>query len=56
MLCFTGEKKDSLFLMLANEAYVKKACQTYNVVIWHALLGHAGYQILQQFFSKKIGR
>ncbi|KAK3010128.1 hypothetical protein RJ639_009802 [Escallonia herrerae] len=44
---FSGEKKGSLFVMSAGEAYVKKTCQTSNAAIWHARLGHIGYQLLQ---------
>ncbi|KAH0652926.1 hypothetical protein KY289_030604 [Solanum tuberosum] len=33
-----GEKKGSLFVMSASEAYVKKTNQTDNVTIWHAQL------------------
>ncbi|KAJ0046528.1 hypothetical protein Pint_04325 [Pistacia integerrima] len=41
-----GEKKCSLFVMSAGEAYVKKTSQINNATIWHARLGHAGYQML----------
>ncbi|XP_071687311.1 uncharacterized protein [Rutidosis leptorrhynchoides] len=33
---FTGEKKGSLFVLSAGEAYVKKTSQTDNGAIWHA--------------------
>ncbi|KAK3001904.1 LOW QUALITY PROTEIN: hypothetical protein RJ639_022194 [Escallonia herrerae] len=51
---FSGEKKGSLFVMSAGEAYVKKTSQTNNAAIWHARLGHVGYQLLQQISSKKL--
>lgn len=50
----TGAKKGSLFVMLAGEAYVKKTSQTDGVAIWHARLGHVGYQMLQQISSKNL--
>ncbi|KAI9073927.1 hypothetical protein K1719_044100 [Acacia pycnantha] len=43
---FSGGKKGSLFVMSAGEAYVKKTSQTDNAAIWHAWLGHLGYQML----------
>ncbi|KAF2287872.1 hypothetical protein GH714_003053 [Hevea brasiliensis] len=42
----SGERKGSLFVMSAGEAYVKKTSQTENAAIWHARLGHLGYQLL----------
>ncbi|KAG6437849.1 hypothetical protein SASPL_102779 [Salvia splendens] len=51
---YIGEKKGSLFVMSAGEAYVKKTSQTDNTSIWHARLGHVGYQLLQQMSSKKL--
>lgn len=50
----TGEKKGSLFVMSAGEAYVKKTSQTDNAAIWHARLGHVGYQMLQQISSQRL--
>ncbi|KAF7842361.1 berberine bridge enzyme-like 8 [Senna tora] len=51
---FYGKKKGSLFVMTAGEAYVKKTSQTDNAAIWHARLGHVGYQLLQQISSKGL--
>ncbi|KAJ4979588.1 hypothetical protein NE237_010368 [Protea cynaroides] len=51
---FTGEKKGSLFVMSVGEAYVKRTSQTDSATIWHARLGHLGYQMLQQISSKKL--
>lgn len=50
----SGEKKGSLFVMSAGEAYVKKTSQINSAAIWHACLGHVGYQMLQQVSSKKL--
>ncbi|KAF7843277.1 Retrovirus-related Pol polyprotein from transposon TNT 1-94 [Senna tora] len=50
----SGKKKGSLFVMSAGEAYVKKTSQTDSAAIWHARLGHLGYQMLQQISSKKL--
>ncbi|KAK3009353.1 hypothetical protein RJ639_013089 [Escallonia herrerae] len=38
----------------SGEVYVKKTSQTDNAAIWHARLGHVGYQLLQQISSKKF--
>ncbi|KAK3002472.1 hypothetical protein RJ639_022112 [Escallonia herrerae] len=51
---FSGEKKGSLFVMSAGEAYVKKTSQIDNAAIWHARLGHVGYQLLQQISFKML--
>ncbi|KAK9120307.1 hypothetical protein Syun_017924 [Stephania yunnanensis] len=50
----SGERKGSLFVMSAGEAYVKKTSQTESAAVWHARLGHLGYQLLQQISSKKL--
>nr|DAD20269.1 TPA_asm: hypothetical protein HUJ06_021732 [Nelumbo nucifera] len=42
----SGEKKGYLFVMSVGEAYVKKTSQANSVAIWHARLGHVGYQML----------
>ncbi|KAL0431919.1 UNVERIFIED_CONTAM: hypothetical protein Sradi_0817900 [Sesamum radiatum] len=47
-IVFTGEKRGSLFVMSAGEAYVRKISQTDKAAIWHARLGHLGYQSLHQ--------
>ncbi|KAK3005199.1 hypothetical protein RJ639_016441 [Escallonia herrerae] len=49
-----GEKRDSLFVMSAVEAYVEKTSRNDGASIWHARLGHVGYQMLQQISSKKL--
>ncbi|KAF3653575.1 putative receptor-like cytosolic serine/threonine-protein kinase RBK1-like [Capsicum annuum] len=53
-IIFTGERKVSLFVMSTGEAYVKKTSQTDSAAIWHARLGHVGYQILQQISSRNL--
>ncbi|GJY14422.1 integrase [Tanacetum coccineum] len=50
----TGKKKGSLFVLSADEAYVKKTSQNDSAAIWHARLGHIGYQLLQQISSKRL--
>ncbi|KAL4279785.1 hypothetical protein GQ457_03G014780 [Hibiscus cannabinus] len=37
-----------------GEAYVKKTSQTESATIWHARLGHLGYQLLQKISSKML--
>ncbi|KAK1371141.1 CCHC-type domain-containing protein [Heracleum sosnowskyi] len=51
---FTGEKKDSMFVMSVGEAYVKKTSQIDKASIWHARLGHLSYPLLQQISSHKL--
>ncbi|KAH0716601.1 hypothetical protein KY290_012761 [Solanum tuberosum] len=51
---FAAKKKGSLFVMLVREAYVKKTRQIDNAAIWHARLGHLGYQMLQNISSDKL--
>lgn len=53
-MVFTGEKKDSLFVMSVKESYVKKTGQTENATIWHARLGHMSYKLLHQISMKKM--
>ncbi|KAK3011144.1 hypothetical protein RJ639_012869 [Escallonia herrerae] len=48
------EKKESMFLMSAREGYVEKTSKKDSAVIWHARLGHVGYQMLRQISSKKL--
>lgn len=42
------------FVMAVGEAYVKKTSLVDSVTIWHARLGHLGYQLLRQICSKKL--
>lgn len=51
---FTGKKKESLFVMTASEAFVENTSRNDRASIWHARLGHIGYQLLQQISSKKL--
>ncbi|KAK3042181.1 hypothetical protein RJ639_001301 [Escallonia herrerae] len=53
-ILLVGEKKESLFVMSAGEAYVKQTSKNDRAAIWHARLGHVGYQMLQQISSKKL--
>ncbi|KAL0371749.1 UNVERIFIED_CONTAM: Retrovirus-related Pol polyprotein from transposon TNT 1-94 [Sesamum calycinum] len=53
-IMFTGEKRGPLFVMSVGETYVKKTSQTDKASIWHAQLGHLGYQLLHQISLKKL--
>lgn len=44
---FSGTRKGSLFVMSAAESYIKRTTQSDTVAVWHARLGHIGYQMLQ---------
>ncbi|KAL0388999.1 UNVERIFIED_CONTAM: hypothetical protein Scaly_0257000 [Sesamum calycinum] len=52
ILC--GERKGSLVVMSVGETYVKKTSQMDSAATRHARLGHMGYQMLQQIFSKGL--
>ncbi|KAJ1388134.1 gag-polypeptide of LTR copia-type [Sesbania bispinosa] len=39
-----GKRKDSLFVLSAGEAYVRRTSQVDSPTVWHANLGHVGYQ------------
>ncbi|KAK3022504.1 hypothetical protein RJ639_046781 [Escallonia herrerae] len=53
-ILLVGEKKESLFVMSAGEAYVEKTSKNDRAAICHARLGHVGYQMLHQISSKKL--
>ena len=50
----TGKRKDSLYVLSANDAYVEQTSQNAGVSFWHARLGHVGYQLLQKISTKKL--
>ena len=49
-----GKRKDSLFVLSAGEAYVKRTSQVDSPTLWHARLGHVDYQMLQIIASNKL--
>ncbi|KAA8538375.1 hypothetical protein F0562_028079 [Nyssa sinensis] len=51
---FTGKRKDSLYVLSTSDAYVEKTGQNASVTLWHARLGHVGYQLLQKISTKKL--
>nr|DAD45748.1 TPA_asm: hypothetical protein HUJ06_003978 [Nelumbo nucifera] len=53
-ILFTGKRKESLYVLSANDAYVKKTGQNASAALWHARLGHIGYQLLQKISSQKL--
>ena len=44
---FTRTKKNSLYVLSASEAYIQKTSKNTSPSVWHARLGHVGYQLLQ---------
>ena len=48
------KRKDSLFVLSAGEAYVKRTSQVGSPTLWHARLGHVDYQMLQIIASNKL--
>lgn len=53
-ILFIGRKKNSLYVLSASEAYVEKTSQNTSVALWHARLGHVGYQLLQQISTNRL--
>ena len=53
-IIFKGKRKDFLFVLSAGEAYVKRTSQVDSPTLWHARLGHVGYQMLQIIASNKL--
>ena len=51
---FNGRKKNSLYVLSATKAYVGKTSQNTNAPLWHARLGHVGYQLLQQISTNRL--
>ncbi|KAJ9554092.1 hypothetical protein OSB04_018137 [Centaurea solstitialis] len=51
---FTGRKKNSLYVLSASEAYVKRTSKNTSPLVWHARLGHVGYQLLQQISVQNL--
>lgn len=51
---FAGKRKESLYVLSASNAYVEKTGQNASATLWHARLGHVGYQLLQQISTKKL--
>ena len=54
-IIFKGKRKDFLFVLSAGEAYVKRTSQVDSPTLWHARLGHVGYQMLQSLACHKVG-
>nr|DAD31904.1 TPA_asm: hypothetical protein HUJ06_010755 [Nelumbo nucifera] len=51
---FIGRKKNSLYMLSASGAYVDRTSQNTSVSLWHARLGHVGYQLLQQISTNRL--
>ncbi|KAG8364043.1 hypothetical protein BUALT_Bualt19G0085100 [Buddleja alternifolia] len=48
------KKKSNLFVLSASEAYVEKTSRNNSATLWHARLGHVGYQHLREISSKNL--
>jgi len=53
-ILFTGKRKESLYVLSASDAYVEKVGQNASATLWHARLGHVGYQLLLKISTKKL--
>ena len=43
-LVATGKRKNSLYILFVIEAYIPKTSKNTSPSVWHAQLGHIGYQ------------
>ena len=43
---FCGKRKESLYVLSASEEYIKKVGHNASSTLWHARLGHVGFQLL----------
>ena len=50
----TGKKKNSLYVLSISDVYVQKTSRNTSPSVWHAWLGHIGYQLLQQISTKNM--
>ncbi|KAG6384430.1 hypothetical protein SASPL_155755 [Salvia splendens] len=47
-------RKDTLYVLSANEAYIEKTSQYASATLWLARLGHVGFQLLQKISENKL--
>lgn len=45
-ILFCGKRKESLYVLSASDVYVKKVGHNASSTLWHARLGHVGFQLL----------
>ena len=50
----TGKKKNSLYVLYVSNAYVQKTSRNTSPSVWHARLGHIGYQLLHKISTKNM--
>ena len=43
---FCGKRKESLYVLSASDEYIKKVGHNASSTLWHARLGHVGFQLL----------
>ncbi|GMI96773.1 hypothetical protein HRI_003346600 [Hibiscus trionum] len=51
---FCGRRKESLYVLSASDEYVKKAGHNTSSTLWHARLGHVGFQLLQKISKNQL--
>ena len=49
-----GKKKNSLYVLSISDAYVRMTSRNTSPSVYHARLGHIGYQLLQQISTKNL--
>ena len=47
-----GQKMDSMYVLLAEDAYVEKTKSNETTDLWHARLGHVNYHKLKMMMNK----
>ena len=52
MLC--GKIKEYLYVLSDSDEYIKKVTHNASSTLWHARLGHVGFQLLQKISTKQL--
>ena len=45
-ILFCGKRKESVYVSSASDEYIKKVGHNASSTLWHARLGHVGFQLL----------
>ena len=53
-IMFGGKRKQSWYVLSAGDEYIKKVGHNASSTLWHARLGHVGFQLLQKISTKQL--
>ncbi|KAL0294543.1 UNVERIFIED_CONTAM: Retrovirus-related Pol polyprotein from transposon RE2 [Sesamum radiatum] len=53
-ILFCGKRKESLYVLFASDEYIKKTGKNESSTLWHARLGHVGFQLLQNISTNNL--